>query len=236
MRQLSPAAQIERLIRVAVCVALTWMSAEGANTSTITGKLVDAAGHPVAVALVVVSVRPASGAPSTFSTKSDATGAFSISSTVQGAFKVCVPASALYLDPCQWPNGSSTTGTTGTTASAAGVGTIALEIGAPLQIQLSDAAGLLASAESKGGKASILVGVWTAKGIFLPLPVVSKNAVARTHQSLVSTKTPLHVTITSPTLAIADGNKNSLPANGTLGDITVPPSGTTLVATITGQK
>ncbi len=106
-------------------------------------------------------------------------GAFSLEGLPPGTYRVCVHAPAGMLDPCHW----SQTPPTVTLAPGEVVDTFRITVprGALVKVRLKDAGKLLSKNEGKKADASVLVGVWTDRGLFYPAAVVAEDSGGRDH-------------------------------------------------------
>ena len=197
-------------------LSVAWVLA-AATGAQLNGTVTDASGKPLGGVLVVATVRPTSGAPLSISAKTDSKGIFAISNIPAGSFRLCVPDASGYADPCKW-SAKQFSGTVAGTAAAT-VGTLALESTAPLQVQLADEAGVLSKNESSIAGAHILVGVWTSGGLFVPVPIQTKNGTGRTLSLNIPINTSLKLTVTSKAFAFKDDNGKGLSKDGAVVDL-----------------
>ena len=184
---------------------------------TVAGTITDSTGKPLGGVLAVATIRPTSGGHVSLSAKTDSKGSFAISNVPAGSFRLCVPDANGYADPCKW-SAKQLTGTVQGTATAT-VATLALESTAPLQVQIADEAGVLSKNESSIAGAHILVGVWTSGGLFVPIPIQTKNGTGRTLSLNIPINTSLKLTVTSKAFAFKDDNGKGLLKDGAVVDL-----------------
>ena len=86
------------------------------------------------------------------------------------------------------------------------MGTIRALKGETLRVRLIDDLGVLAATRVKGPTpgAHVLIGVWSANGLFQPMRVRSKGPVNWDHDLVVPAGTPLQVTVSSKTFDLTD--------------------------------
>jgi hypothetical protein len=142
------------------------------------------------------------------SAKSGANGAFTISNLAAGTYHICVESGGVgYLDPCAWDPilptvqiaaGQSLTGYRMT-----------VKRGTALQVRINDAAGALsASAQQPAGKAppTLLLGVFTTRGLFHLLATTGKDAAGFNQQVTVQQNASVRLHVSGQGLQITDAN------------------------------
>src|SRR5438128_2610082 len=109
-------------------------------------------------------------------------------------YSVCAAVSGGgYLNPCTWGAAPQITLTTGQALTGY---RLVLKKGAPIQVRLIDAGGILETTAAPHKTAPhVLLGVQTPKHIFEALPITSKGNGQRTHQGTIALDgdTLLHV-------------------------------------------
>ncbi|GEM_PF-1913335 len=172
-------------------------------TGQIKGVVQGEDGKAVHRAAVTALVQRAGVRPASVSTTTGNDGSFTLTGLAAAPYRICVqaPGSGL-LNPCQWSaNPPTATLTAGQIVDA---GTIQLKKGAVLQVRILDDGGELASGEVKKQGSHVLLGVWTAGGLFQPMGLKNKAAKNRDYELLIPYDTTLQLSITSRTFKLAD--------------------------------
>jgi hypothetical protein len=205
-------------------MALLALAAGAAQAGQISGTITDPAGKGLAQVNVVALVKPPDkSGPQNFQVKTAADGTFTIPNTPAGNYRICVPAHPGYLDPCKW-SGTQPSGAIAAVASNVKAGTIALEAGTPIQVQVVDDNGSLKQNQNKTPGASLLIGVWTPAGLFVPMDVASTDVNGTTTQQVyVPYSKNIHVSVTSSAFNVTDSKSKPVAADGNLADVQVAP-------------
>ena len=182
-----------------IFLALPGLYAQTAQPGKITGKILGPDGLPLRGAVVSAhfisnSASKPAAVPLHTATLSD--GSFAIASAPPGSYRICIQTStAATLDPCQW---SSTPPTITVGAGPISkVASFAVEKGHPVQIHIEDPQGLLLANEGKKAGAHLLVGVWTARGLFVPMPIITSQVKSRDHQIYIPYDSPITLSVYS---------------------------------------
>ena len=113
-----------------------------------------------------------------------------------------------------------------------------LEKGAILQVRLNDPGNLLSPSATAKTVPQLLMGVQTARGLFRPVRLVSKDATGTTHAVTIPFDTAVNFTILSPHVSLADAKGAVVGQSGANISLTLP-SGTNpqpLTFNVTGPK
>ena len=197
----------------------------------ISGRIVDHAGGPVVngrVRLVpLTSGTLAPAGPSAASQRhgnavAGPGGGFSLTGIAPGLYRACadLPGREL-LDPCLWER--TPVPVTVGDRPLSGI-SVQLKRGATLSIRVDDAGKALANAE-KAGKGMLLVGVWSANGVFHPARVTSEDSGGRTYSLEVPVGVTAKVTLTPSSLRLQDTAGRALGAGGASTDVAMGPAG-----------
>jgi hypothetical protein len=179
-----------------------------AQTGGLRGTVTTSTGTPLPKAFIV-----ATNKKSNYNTRSGADGSFTLSGLAAGTYRVCVQAlDGSLLDPCQWS--ATPTSVTVSSGQTTAVGTIQVLAGQRLYVNLQDVAGVLA-VYGNGQKpgAHVLVGVWSASGLFHPFRLRSKNSGMWSLDLVVPFATPLNITVSSADFALTDNQGKKVNAN-----------------------
>jgi hypothetical protein len=204
--------------------ALFATSLIGQSLGIISGTLTGSDGKPLAAMVILNGVPPlrASG-----SARSAANGTFTISNLSPGTYDICAQvASAGYLDPCAWePIPVRVQIVAG--QSLAGYQLVA-NLGMPLQVRINDPSGVLsATAPLSAGQASpsLLVGVFSARGLFQLLVTTSVDAGGRNMQIAVPQNAAARLYVGGQGVQITNASGTAINPAGTA--TTVTPNATT---------
>lgn len=158
-------------------------------------------------------------------------GSFALSGLARGTYRVCADAPGReLLDPCQWDPSPIPVSIGDRPISGLA---LQLKRGATLSIRVDDNTRALAAAE-KTGKGVLLVGVWSAVGVFHPARITSEDASGRTYSLEVPVGVTARVTVTPSSLGLQDTTGRTFAAgSGAATDVILPPAGQTLRYKIT---
>ena len=158
-----------------------------------------------------------------------ADGSFALTGLPAGLYQLCADAPGKeLLDPCLWDRLPTpvSVGQLPLTGAA-----VQLKRGAMLSIRVDDPAQALAMAE-KSGKGHLLVGVWSANGLFHPARVTAEDAAGRTYTLEVPVGVTAKLSVTPSALRVQDASGKAL-AGGAAVDVIILPSAQALRFTVT---
>ena len=206
MKRMESVTPSVRTVAGAACIA-TILCGQ-ALAGSIAGFIITLGGQPVKMARVLAMARAGStgtGAPKN-SLPSAADGGFSVEGLAAGTYAICVQVpGSLFLDPCRW---SATPPTITLSDSQALTGVqIALQQGSMVKVQINDPGGYLQANEGKTPGAHLLVGVWTANGLFYPAAMATRGSSGREYRLVVPYSTPLKLSVYSKVFRISDEKK-----------------------------
>ena len=198
----------------------------------VSGHVVDHAGRPVANsrirAVPLTAPGSASSSPASRSLGA-ADGSFALTGLPAGLYQLCADAPGKeLLDPCLWDRlpAPMTVGALPLTGRA-----VQLKRGATLSIRVDDPAQALAVAE-KSGKGHLLVGVWSANGLFHPARVTAEDAAGRTYSLEIPVGVTAKLSVTPSALGVQDVAGRAL-AGGAAVDVNMLPAGQVFRYTVT---
>ena len=196
-------------IIVAILLAATQIRAQ---SSAVSGTIVDPKGKSVDSAVVTANLAPVSGAagPNARNLRAitSKSGAFSFANMLPGTYRVCVQAPGTdLLDPCRWRIPVMIKVTAGQNVTGF---RIALEQGVPLSIRIDDAAQLLDKNEGKTKGAHLSVGVWPGSKLFQAVPISGKDNKGRDHTVYVPKNEPIKVSVFSKAFRIAEPSQTAV--------------------------
>jgi hypothetical protein len=202
----------------AFCLGLTLWHAglQGQGPAgRVEGKIVTEDGQPVKGAYLVASQRPGSQGPVARKkgAASGADGSFSVQDVPPGIYTLCTQASDKeLLDPCRW-SAAPPSVTVGAGQTVTGL-EIRLKQGVTLRVSITDPSKHLAAHEGKTAGAHLLVGVFTADGVFHAAPKVTGGAAARVYSLVVPADTPLELSVYSKFFQLSDEKGTAVASAG----------------------
>ncbi len=201
---------------------LTALLAAQPPTGSIQGRVTDDSNQPVDGARVTAARLRASGSGPLSEGLPAVTGQggnFTVSGLSPGDYRICVemPGSN-FLNPCTWDSAPPAIGGGAGQPAAVGLGSgqrvtgvgIQLKKGIPVRVRLDDPGGLLAPAEAAGREAHVLVGAWTAAGLFQPARLTAKDSVGRTLTVLIPYDASVRVTVRGHKVQLQDEGGRAL--------------------------
>ncbi len=201
----------------------------------VSGRVVDHAGGPVANSRIraVPLTAAASGVVATPAGRgANALGApdgsFALTGLAAGLYQLCADAPGReLLDPCLWDRLPTPVAVGELPLTGAAVH---LKRGATLSIRVDDPAKALAVAE-KSGKGHLLVGVWSANGLFHPARVTAEDAAGRTYSLEMPVGVTAKLSVTPSALRVQDTTGKALTAGAAV-DVNMLPAGQALRYTV----
>ena len=226
------------LVKSVAIWAVTALSGAAAidvtGTGVLSGTVLDEARKPVAGSLVTIFLempaivagkRPDPFAPFSSYAITGKDGTFSAGSIPKGALRVCASvAGSDYLDDCRWLKGMAPV--TITQGQKVQLPAISLSKGYRLKIRVDDAQGAAVALTKAGRGEGVVAGVFTDNGLFAPARPVGSDKGGFDLDILVPFDTPLHVSVSSKGLALADGLGKAADAlRGIVTPLTIPSGG-----------
>ena len=190
-----------------------------AAAQRVAGRVVDHTGAPLVNARVKITpLMPGLGRGNA---ASGADGSFAVPGLAAGIYQICadLPGQEL-LDPCLWHRTPIPVTVRDQPLPAVSV---QLKRGAALTIRVNDAKKLLADAE-RTGSGHLLVGVWTATGVFVPAHVTAEDHTGRTYALTMPVGVSAKVSITPNGMKLQDA-AGKLQQAGASVAVNVPASG-----------
>ncbi|MBI2685205.1 MAG: carboxypeptidase regulatory-like domain-containing protein [Acidobacteria bacterium] len=214
------------IIIVGITIAALPTYAQG-QSGGVRGTILDSDGKPLKGGFAVVSRKDPAGArggggrKTSLATGND--GVFSIAGLPAGAYTLCIQAPGTdLLDPCRWGSAPAVNVTASQVAAA---GNIRLAMGARLRVRLQDQQGQLDAHEGITKGAHVLVGVWTADGLFQRATSSARGKAFREYSLLIPRGTPLRLNVYSKYFQIQDGADKPQPLSGFMSAIQAPAQG-----------
>lgn len=185
----------------------------------VAGRVMDHGGAPIRNARV--KIMPLMAGLGKGNAASGDDGSFAVSGLTAGVCQVCadLPGQEL-LDPCLWNRTPVPVLVRDQPLSGMSV---QLKQGAELTIRIDDARQILAAAE-RNGSGHLLVGVWTATGLFVPARVTAEDATGRTYSLTMPAGVSAKISITPSGMRLQDA-AGKLQQGGASIDVNVKPGG-----------
>ena len=221
------------LAAAAVVVGGINLGAQQPQHQRVSGRVVDHTGGPVANARIRAVALTASGggaaAPPALRALGAADGSFALAGLPAGLYQLCADAPGKeLLDPCLWDRLPTPISVGELPLTGKGV---QLKRGATLSIRVDDPAQALAVAE-KTGKGHLLLGVWSANGLFHPARVTAEDAAGRTYSLEIPVGVTAKLSVTPSALRVQDAAGKGL-AGGAAVDVIMSPAGQAFRYTVT---
>jgi hypothetical protein len=199
------------LANIAALIVTGLIGSAQQPTAEIQGQLVDDAQLPVANARVRV-VRTAQPALTAAESVTAANGGFSITGLSAGDYQICVEiAGRELLNPCLWQPKPIPV-RLDASQRLTGV-QVRLKKPVPLTVRVDDPAQLLSSYERSPAGGPLLIGIWSANGLFHPARVVSQDAQGRNYTLLAPSETSLHLSVNGHKIQLLDENGQPFNSN-----------------------
>lgn len=172
------------------------------GTATITGTVVDDTGAGVGEAVVTAQRTEPPFAMAR--ARALANGNFTLSGLGAGPYRLCATVRGRgLLDPCQWTERAP-----GTVSLAAGQRLagqrVAMSKGTTLRVRVTDAGKLLETADA-GARGHLLIGVWSAEGIFYPMILTGKDAAGSDYEAPIPVDHPVRLTVNGTRVRVRVG-------------------------------
>ena len=202
---LSSEVKASRMLPYAVLALFPIAISGYAQTASISGTVVGDDGKPLRAAVTVNGVVPLRAAGRA---ESGADGTFSVTNLLPGAYNICVDVrGGGYLDPCAWEPVLAKVQLSGGQALSGYHASV--KKGAALFVRVNDPTGLLNAISIPNGISAIavpklLVGIFTARGLFQPLVISSKDITGTTQQATVAQGVPSSLFVSGQGIQVTD--------------------------------
>jgi carboxypeptidase family protein len=197
-----------------------------AQSSTISGTLVDAAGK--AVSGVWVTALRTAPPPVAVTDASGADGGFVLSGLAAGEYRICAQSpDGKYLDPCWWSPPLTMPATAIRSGETRSGIRLTLKSAATLKIRVDDPLGLLLGANS--GR-DVFAGVITDAGVFRNAVVKARDSRERTLEVPIPFDTPVRLLITGVRVTLTDGGGKAVPSGGGINQVSLASGGASALA------
>jgi hypothetical protein len=159
-------------------------------------------------------------------------GSFTISNLPAGTYTICAAVSGRgYMDPCAW---SAAPVTIPVNDGQAVTGyRLIVNKGEPVQVRLNDPGSALAAVAQPGQTAPhVLLGFFTARGLFEPLAETGKDATGHNLQGFIPPNTPAPLYVGGKGVQVADSTGKTLDPNGASITVSQPKGSNPLQVTL----
>lgn len=165
-------------------------------------------------------------------------GSFTLTQLPAGTYNICVySGDGDYIDPCGW---SLTPPSVSVAANQQLKGLkYSLVPGVRVKTRIDDPTGNLQKKTTDAGPQHVLVGVFSPKGVLIPMPVTKSNPSGVDYELVIPVATAVKLTLFSKGVNLEDDKKQAVPATGLTRDITqstVPAASPSFTFTVTGRK
>ncbi len=190
---------IPLIVAAAVGVS-AWAQAGGG----IQGVVTEEGGRAVGRVYVVYTRTAGSGSATSESYGVKDDGAFEFSGLAPGTYSLCIQSPGLeFLDPCLWSDQPPTVRVTG--GQIARNVRLAAQRAVRLRVRVDDPERRLAAPGRESASGNFDAGIWTSRGLYVPLRLTAKEASGRTLELAVPANQSLHLSLTSTTVGFTDG-------------------------------
>jgi hypothetical protein len=187
---------------------------------TLQGTVVNGDGSPNVNALVLAEPDLNRGHSRPASTHTNVDGSFTITDLTSGTFRLCVQsADKALLNPCRWSAEPPIVTVTGNTPQA--IPPIVLQKGRRLELNV-----VADGPDTAGEKHSLLLGIWRANGIFIPLTSRSAQTTTGHHELYIPGNEELQLSFHTTSRAVVTDPKDAAHVHG----------GNTLIAIAAGES